>query len=463
VSIAIDLKMQNVKDLAEMARKKGVLGWHGMRKDQLIHALAKLRRAKAKKVAMPVAKTNSAGKCNGTAKSHAVVLNGKSHTNGKAPVEGKATNGKVVANGKLPANGKVTVAARPATSLKTSSNGRTEVAVKTNGMAKAVDLTKRNGSNGSHNGHLSAPVKAAAAAAAKRRSPRLERRLKSIRAKLAEIKDLAYRSVVEGTHHTKDRVVIIVRDPYWLQVYWELTRSSLERARVAMGQNWHGARPILRLHEVTADGTTSSARRVVRHVEIHGCVNTWYIDVKDPPKCYQVDVGYLAVNGQFYSLARSNVVSTPQVVPGQKLDHNWTPVAKDFDRIYAMSGGYGHENSSEELREVFEEHLQRPINQRFGFGLPTNEANKDQPFNLEVDAELIIFGASDPDVQVSLRGQPVKLNPDGSFMVRFNMPDRRQVFPIIASRGEGGPQRTIVLAVERNTKIMEPVVRESGE
>ena len=51
---------------------------------------------------------------------------------------------------------------------------------------------------------------------------------------------------------------------------------------------------------------------------------------------------------------------------------------------------------------------------------------------------------------------------DGSFMVRFNMPDRRQVFPIVACSVDGTQQRTIVLAVERNTKVMEPVARESG-
>jgi hypothetical protein len=42
------------------------------------------------------------------------------------------------------------------------------------------------------------------------------------------------------------------------------------------------------------------------------------------------------------------------------------------------------------------------------------------------------------------------------------MPDRRQVIPVVASTGDGGEQRTIVLAVERNTKVMEPVIRDFG-
>ena len=67
---------------------------------------------------------------------------------------------------------------------------------------------------------------------------------------------------------------MMVRDPYWLHAYWELRRQSVERARAALGQDWHGARPVLRLVEVTRDGTTSSVRKVIRDVEIHGGVVT---------------------------------------------------------------------------------------------------------------------------------------------------------------------------------------------
>ncbi len=40
------------------------------------------------------------------------------------------------------------------------------------------------------------------------------------------------------------------------------------------------------------------------------------------------------------------------------------------------------------------------------------------------------------------------------------MPERRQVLPVVASSRDGVEQRTIVLAIERNTKVMEPVIRE---
>lgn len=413
------LKSQTVKDLAEMARKKGVPGWHSLRKDQLVKILMRLRKSmtsvagKSARAALAKRSTNGNGNGNGHGKSVC-------HANGS-----RLSNGSKSANGVKPSNGvKATNGAKPA-------NG--------------------------------APL----SAEAKAKNRRIERRLKEIREKLAFSKDLASSaSNGNGHSHSKDRLVAIVLDPFWIQAYWELSRHSVDRAKVAMGQNWHGARPVLRVHAIAVEGTTSSAREVVQQVEVHGGVKTWYVHVQDPPKSYQLDIGYLAVCGKFYALARSNVVKTPPVGASESFDRNWTGVARDYDRIYAQSGGYGEGNGNEELREVFEEHLRRPMGPPMvtRLGLAAGACvGKDRRLNLDVDAELVVFGTTQPDAHLTLKGEPVRLQPDGSFLVRFNLPDRRQVLPVVASSGDGSEQRTVVLAVERNTKVMEPVVRESGE
>ena len=64
---------------------------------------------------------------------------------------------------------------------------------------------------------------------------------------------------------------------------------------------------------------------------------------------------------------------------------------------------------------------------------------------------------------MTLQGDPVRLRPDGTFTVRFSMPNCRQVIPAVAVSADGIEQRTIVLAVERNTKTMEPLVRDGNE
>src|SRR5579875_1578355 len=50
----------------------------------------------------------------------------------------------------------------------------------------------------------------------------------------------------------KDRIVLMVRDPYWLHCYWELTHQAIARAEAALGQEWHTAKPILRLLDVSS-------------------------------------------------------------------------------------------------------------------------------------------------------------------------------------------------------------------
>jgi hypothetical protein len=289
---------------------------------------------------------------------------------------------------------------------------------------------------------------------------RASRRLEQIKTKLAEAKDLTFRSVANKNDYAKDRLVVMVRDPYWLHAYWELSRKSVERAKVALGHYWHGARPVLRVCEVLRDGTTTSSRQPIRDVEIHGGVNNWYIDVYNPPKTYQLDIGYLAADGKFFCLARSNVVNTPPAAAGDAFDKNWTDVAKDLDRIFALSGGYSEPGSNGDLKEVLEERLQRPVGDPMALQFGPGAAGPDSHsagFDFQVDTELIVHGVTRPDAHVTLRGEPVKIRSDGTFAVRFNLPDRRHVLPMVASSRDGGQQRTIVLAVDRNTKIMEPV------
>src|SRR5207244_1670605 len=103
---------------------------------------------------------------------------------------------------------------------------------------------------------------------------------------------------------------------------WELTRTSIARAESAMGQEWHGAKPILRLNDVSSQDTTSTSESVIRDIDIHGGCNNWYIDVSNPPKSFRVDIGYLSPTGRFYVIARSNVVSTPRANVSDLIDEN---------------------------------------------------------------------------------------------------------------------------------------------
>jgi hypothetical protein len=125
-----------------------------------------------------------------------------------------------------------------------------------------------------------------------------------------------------------------------------------------------------------------------------------------------------------------------------------------------MSGGYSADGASRELQELLEERLSHPLGSpmktRYGNGL----VDQAQGMNFAVDAEIIVYGAVERGAHITLKGEPVELRDDGTFTVRISMPNRRQILPIVASSSDGSEQRTIILAVERNTKIMEPYHRD---
>lgn len=261
----------------------------------------------------------------------------------------------------------------------------------------------------------------------------------------------------------KDRIVLIVRDAYWLQTDWEITRAAVERVRVAMNEKWHKAVPVLRLMTV-GDASSNRAEQQVRDIAIHGGVNTWFIDVDNPPSRFRVIIGYLAENERFFPLCRSNIIETPKPDAVHRLDRHWRDIAEDYERIYSLSGGY-EPNSSGDLKDMFEERLQRqmPTRSQDGSTSDTDAAlDRHRALPFEVDAELIVYGSTTPGATVLLSGEPVKLREDGSFTVRVALPDKRQVLPIIAQSRDAMRQRTTVIAVERNTKVMEAVDRDQN-
>jgi len=328
---------------------------------------------------------------------------------------------------------------------------RKRAAVAKNG--KGVSLTNRKNLNGlpdkSRNGEKQSHLP----------NPKIRRKIDQLNRRLATIKNLASNiSKADSSKKREDRLVVMVRDPYWLHAFWELSERSVERAQAAMGTRWHGAQPTLRLFQTEEAGASTFAKDIT----IHGGVNNWYVDVQNPPCDFRMEIGYLAEDHTFYCLARSNTVQTPPAGTSDAIDDNWSDVAEQADRIFAMSGGYSPSGTSRELQELLEERLRKPLGSpmstRFGNGAIDLGDGEEMPFAL--DAEIIVYGAADRDAHVTLKGEPVQLREDGTFAVRLSLPDKRQVIPVVASSSDGVEQRTIILAVERNTKMMERVVRD---
>jgi hypothetical protein len=72
-------------------------------------------------------------------------------------------------------------------------------------------------------------------------------------------------------------------------------------------------------------------------------------------------------------------------------------------------------------------------------------------FWLIADAELIVYGATEPDATVTIGGRPIKLNPDGTFRFQMSFPDGMIDFPIMAVAADGEQTRAIHMKFNRKT------------
>ncbi|MFN5513456.1 MAG: DUF4912 domain-containing protein [Cyanobacteriota bacterium] len=77
--------------------------------------------------------------------------------------------------------------------------------------------------------------------------------------------------------------------------------------------------------------------------------------------------------------------------------------------------------------------------------------NKPRKFWLVADAELIVYGATEPDATVTIGGRPIKLNPDGTFRFQMSFQDGLIDYPIMAVAVDGEQTRSIHMKFNRET------------
>jgi hypothetical protein len=94
----------------------------------------------------------------------------------------------------------------------------------------------------------------------------------------------------------------------------------------------------------------------------------------------------------------------------------------------------------------------------FGLSSPTSPFGGETPveksFWFNVNAELIIYGATEPGAKVTLGGHEIKLRSDGSFSYRFSLPDGHYNLPAVAVSAEGDDARAADLKFSRSTKYL---------
>jgi hypothetical protein len=87
----------------------------------------------------------------------------------------------------------------------------------------------------------------------------------------------------------------------------------------------------------------------------------------------------------------------------------------------------------------------------FGGG---NSSASAKGFWFNVNAELIIYGATEPNAKVTLGGHEIKLRSDGTFSFRFALPDGKYDLPAVAVSADGTDGRAADLKFSRATEYL---------
>ncbi len=248
-----------------------------------------------------------------------------------------------------------------------------------------------------------------------------------------------------------NKIVLMVRDPYWVHAYWEINQKRIDEIKKELGEVFDSSKLILRIYDVTDiifDGKNAWS---YFDIPVTGGARNWYINIGKPNRSYLVDIGYLTSHGKFVVAARSNTVKVPSDKPSDVIDEEW--MNPEFEKIYALSGGFGIGKGSEEIRELLARRLKEEITSPGLFSIfsPVRKIGV-KPFWLTVDTELIVYGATEPTATLTVQGRPVKLREDGTFSLRFALPDGRQIIPVHATSEDGRESRTITPIVERKTE-----------
>ena len=144
---------------------------------------------------------------------------------------------------------------------------------------------------------------------------------------------------------------------------------------------------------------------------------------------------------------RAQIFSIENILKGQLGRLSWQkvqPVLRDPDLLKQMHQGASkglleNKGASENLFNIQSGASEGRLNNR--------------KFFFEIWAELIVHGRTEPDATVSLNKKEIKLNPDGTFTLRYSLPDGKIPLGFIAQSSDGFEQRQITTQVDREKTI----------
>ena len=273
------------------------------------------------------------------------------------------------------------------------------------------------------------------------------------------------------------QVTFLPRDPRWALVVWQLGSTDRQRAADA------GALQLcLRVADVTGLPPGASHPHALQEVVVDASASEWYLPIPVSDRDYRVELGYRLAAGGWLSLAMSSVARMPADGPSDLVAGHFVPFSLEAlpELVAAASpagihGGVEHElmyqrstaTAARRMRlgsEVWHEGAQERAEQEFdqitasGAGIWASGRSESgsgmaraRGFWLVADAELIVYGATEPSASLFIGDQQIPLETDGTFRVHVPFRDGEQLYPIRALAADGEQERWIELDFQRQT------------
>lgn len=149
----------------------------------------------------------------------------------------------------------------------------------------------------------------------------------------------------------QDKIVLQVRDPWWIHAYWEVTPTTFDKLKDELKDEFYKAKRILRVYDVSHIIFNGKNAHRFFDLQINEYAHNWYIDTGGPGRSWCVDLGLLLANGKFITIVRSNTVQTPLEGPSWITDEEWMIPEDMFARLYGMGFGSGRSSPMGKARQ----------------------------------------------------------------------------------------------------------------
>ncbi len=289
-----------------------------------------------------------------------------------------------------------------------------------------------------------------------------------------ENKKVKQTSTTSSTIATKTNLVFLPRDPEWSYVFWQISESDRDKA-----QSLGASKLCLRLYDVTGLEEGDFNHGTLREIAVDSYSTEWYLPIPVPNRDYKVELGY-RYGFKWMSLAFSSSSHVPSSQPSEQILDKFVPFNLEYpsetnsaiinqgeseinglhERLY-QAATYPNRRrvGSEEFMEDKSVDTSNVYQNDSGAGVWASGHNEsgsgiqNRSFWLVADAELIVYGATDPSAKLTIGGENIPLAADGTFRLQVPFRDGSQSYVIKAIDSTASQERAITMEFDRNTPM----------